>query len=309
VPSVDASAVSAAAKAARMPSEGTRAAWLFLAPALALIGVFFFLPVAAALLLSLTDFDIYAVAASENTRFVGLHNYAQLLKTPLFWSSLRNTFYFAVVGGPLTIAVSLGAALLVNAKLVRWRSLFRTIYFTPFVTTLVAVAIVWRYLYHTRYGLLNYALGALGMDPIDWLGDPHWAMPAIIVMAVWKNFGYNMLIFIAGLQSIPSELYDAADVDGAGPVRQFMNVTLPMLGPTLLFVAVITMIGYFQLFAEPYVMTQGGPLRSTTSVVLYMYEEGFRWWRMGYAAAIAFVLFIVILLATLVQFRLQRERP
>jgi multiple sugar transport system permease protein len=192
---------------------------------------------------------------------------------------------------------------------VRWRSLFRTIYFTPFVTTLVAVAIVWRYLYHTRYGLLNYALGTLGMDPIDWLGDPHWAMPAIIVMAVWKNFGYNMLIFIAGLQSIPSELYDAADVDGAGAVRQFMNVTLPMLGPTLLFVAVITMIGYFQLFAEPYVMTQGGPLRSTTSVVLYMYEEGFRWWRMGYAAAIAFVLFIVILLATLVQFRLQRERP
>ena len=291
-----------------MPSEGTNAAWLFLAPALALIGVFFFVPVAAALLLSLTDFDIYAVASSENTRFVGLHNYVQLLKTPLFWSSLRNTFYFALVGGPLTIAVSLGAALLVNAKLVRWRSFFRTIYFTPFVTTLVAVAIVWRYLYHTRYGLLNYMLVTLGMSPIDWLGDPRWAMPAIILMAVWKNFGYNMLIFIAGLQSIPDELYDAANVDGAGAVRQFMNVTLPMLGPTLLFVGVITMIGYFQLFAEPYVMTQGGPLRSTTSVVLYMYEEGFRWWRMGYAAAIAFVLFIVILLATLVQFRLQRER-
>jgi len=300
--------MSASARPARMPSEGTNAAWLFLAPALALVGVFFFLPVAAALLLSLTDFDIYAVASSENTRFVGLHNYVQLLKTPLFWSSLKNTFYFALVGGPLTIAVSLGAALLVNAKLVRWRSFFRTIYFTPFVTTLVAVAIVWRYLYHTRYGLLNYALGALGIAPIDWLGDPHWAMPAIILMAVWKNFGYNMLIFIAGLQSIPDELYDAANVDGAGPVRQFMNVTLPMLGPTLLFVGVITMIGYFQLFAEPYVMTQGGPLRSTTSVVLYMYEEGFRWWRMGYAAAIAFVLFIVILLATLVQFRLQRER-
>jgi multiple sugar transport system permease protein len=300
--------MSASARPARMPSEGTNAAWLFLAPALALIGVFFFLPVAAALLLSLTDFDIYAVASSENTRFVGLHNYVQLLKTPLFWSSLKNTFYFALVGGPLTIAVSLGAALLVNAKLVRWRSFFRTIYFTPFVTTLVAVAIVWRYLYHTRYGLLNYLLVTLGLTPIDWLGDPRWAMPAIILMAVWKNFGYNMLIFIAGLQSIPDELYDAANVDGAGPVRQFMNVTLPMLGPTLLFVGVITMIGYFQLFAEPYVMTQGGPLRSTTSVVLYMYEEGFRWWRMGYAAAIAFVLFIVILLATLVQFRLQRER-
>jgi multiple sugar transport system permease protein len=133
-------------------------------------------------------------------------------------------------------------------------------------------------------------------------------MPAIILMAVWKNFGYNMLIFIAGLQSIPEELYDAANVDGAGPWRTFRSVTLPMLGPTLLFVGVITMIGYFQLFAEPYVMTQGGPLRSTTSVVLLMYEEGFRWWRMGYAAAIAFVLFVVILIATLVQLRLQKER-
>lgn len=295
--------VTAGVRPGRMPGEGTNAAWLFLAPALVLIGVFFFVPVAASLLLSLTDFDIYAVASAENTRFVGLRNYGQLVKSPLFWSSLKNTFYFALVGGPLTIAVSLGAALLVNAKLVRWKSLFRTIYFTPFVTTLVAVAIVWRYLYHTRYGLLNYGLQTLGVTPVDWLGDPRWAMPAIILMAVWKNFGYNMLIFIAGLQSIPDELYDAAKVDGAGAVRQFLNVTLPMLGPTLLFVGVITMIGYFQLFAEPYVMTQGGPLRSTTSVVLLMYEEGFRWWRLGYAAAIAFVLFLVILLATLVQLR------
>jgi multiple sugar transport system permease protein len=291
-----------------MPGEGTNAGWIFLAPALVLIGVFFFVPVAASLLLSLTDFDIYAVASAENTRFVGLRNYRQLLETSLFWTSLQNTFYFALIGGPLTIAVSLGAALLVNAKLVRWKSLFRTIYFTPFVTTLVAVAIVWRYLYHTRYGLLNYGLEALGIAPVDWLGDPRWAMPAIILMAVWKNFGYNMLIFIAGLQSIPDELYDAAKVDGAGPVRQFWNVTLPMLGPTLVFVGVVTMIGYFQLFAEPYVMTQGGPLRSTTSVVLLMYEEGFRWWRMGYAAAIAFVLFLVILIATLIQLRLQRAR-
>jgi len=300
--------VTSSAKRVRMPADGTSAAWLFVAPALVLIGVFFFLPVVAALLLSVTDFDIYAVASASNTRFVGLRNYATLLETPLFWSSLRNTFYFAVVGGPLTIAVSLGAALLLNAKLVRWKSLFRTVYFTPFVTTLVAVAIVWRYLYHTRYGLLNYALSAVGVAPVDWLGDPRWAMPAIILMAVWKNFGYNMLIFIAGLQSIPEELYDAANVDGAGPWRTFRSVTLPMLGPTLLFVGVITMIGYFQLFAEPYVMTQGGPLRSTTSVVLLMYEEGFRWWRMGYAASIAFVLFIVILVATLIQLRIQRGR-
>ena len=292
----------------RIPSEANTAAWFFLGPALALIGVFFFLPVAASLLLSVTDFDLYGIANPGNTRFVGFDNYARLLQTPDFWLALRNTFYFAFVGGPLTIAVSLGAALLLSSKLVRFKSFFRTIYFTPFVTTLVAVAIVWKYLYHTRYGLFNYALGSIGIEPIDWLGDPKWAMPAIILMAVWKSFGYNMLIFIAGLQAIPEDLYDAAEIDGASATRRFFSITLPMLAPTLVFVSVITMIGYFQLFAEPYVMTQGGPLRSTTSVVLLMYEEGFRWWRMGYAAAIAFVLFIVILLATLVQFRLQKER-
>ena len=165
-----------------------------------------------------------------------------------------------------------------------------------------------RYLYHPQYGLLNYVIGALGGPRIDWLGDPRWAMPAIILLAVWKNFGYNMLIFIAGLQAIPEELYEAAHLDGASAVQRFRHVTVPMLGPTLLFVSVITMIGYFQLFAEPYVMTQGGPLRATTSVVLLMYEEGFRWWRMGHAAAIAFVLFLVILAATLIQFRIQRAR-
>ncbi|HVD61106.1 MAG TPA: sugar ABC transporter permease [Gemmatimonadaceae bacterium] len=295
-------------KAVRMPAEANTAAWFFLAPALLLITVFFFVPVVASLILSVTDFDIYGIANPSNTRFVGLRNYQKLLSTPDFWNALKNTFYFAFVGGPLTIAVSLGAALLLNSKLVRFKGFFRTIYFTPFVTTLVAVAIVWRYLYHTRYGLFNYGLGKLGIAPIDWLGDPHWAMPAIILMAVWKSFGYNMLIFIAGLQAIPEELYDAAEIDGAGPFRRFFSITLPMLAPTLVFISVITMIGYFQLFAEPYVMTQGGPLRSTTSVVLLMYEEGFRWWRMGYAAAVAFVLFIVILIATLLQFRLQKER-
>jgi multiple sugar transport system permease protein len=294
-------------KALRMPAEANTAAWFFLAPALLLITVFFFLPVIASLVLSVTDFDIYGIANPSNTRFVGFRNYSKLLSTPDFWNALKNTFYFAFVGGPLTIAVSLGAALLLNSKLVRFKGFFRTVYFTPFVTTLVAVAIVWRYLYHTRYGLFNYGLGKLGIAPIDWLGDPHWAMPAIILMAVWKSFGYNMLIFIAGLQAIPEELYEAAEIAGAGPVRRFFSITLPMLAPTLVFISVITMIGYFQLFAEPYVMTQGGPLRSTTSVVLLMYEEGFRWWRMGYAAAIAFVLFIVILIATLLQFRLQKE--
>jgi multiple sugar transport system permease protein len=293
------------------PLSGTEqngAAWAFLAPALLLLGVFFFLPVAASLLLSFTDFDIYAIADLGNVRLIGLRNYARLLDTPLFWVALRNTLYFVLVGGPLTVAVSLAAALLVNARLVRFKGFFRTVYFAPFVTTLVAIAIVWRYLYHPQYGMLNYLLGALGIGPIDWLGDPRWAMPAIILLAAWKNFGYNMLIFIAGLQAIPDELYEAAYLDGAGAWRRFRHVTLPMLGPTLVFVGLVTAIGFFQLFAEPYVMTRGGPLRSTTSLVLLMYEEGFRWWRMGYAAAVAFVLFALILGAMLAQRRTQRER-
>lgn len=281
--------------------EQARAGWGFVTPALVLIGVFFVLPVAASLILSLTDFDLYAIADPRNTRLVGLRNYVALFRNPLFWTALENTFYFALVGGPLTVVTSLGAALLVNARLVPFKPFFRTIFFVPFVTTLVAVAVVWRYLYHPRYGLFNYALSAIHVGPIDWLGNPRWAMPAIIIMAVWKNFGYNMLICIAGLQSVPDELYEAAALDGATALQRFRYVTLPMLRPTLVFVVIVTMIGYFQLFAEPYVMTAGGPLRKTTSLVLLMYEEGFRWWRMGAAAAMAFVLFAIIGMASAIR--------
>jgi len=294
--------------AAKTPEwRAGRAGWLFIAPAITLIAVFFFLPVGASLLLSITDFDLYAVANPSNVRIVGTRNYTDLLQNPTFWLALKNTFYFALVGGPLTVATSLGAALLVNAKAVRFKTFFRTIYFLPFVTTLGAVAIVWRYLYHPQYGFLNYTLGAVGIHPIDWLGNPRWAMPAIILLAVWKNFGYNMLIFIAGLQSVPEDLYEAASLDGAGAVRQFWHVTLPNLAPTFFFVGVVTMIGYFQLFAEPYVMTTGGPLGATTSLVLFMYEEGFRWWRLGVAASIAFLLFLIILVWTAIQLRLERR--
>jgi multiple sugar transport system permease protein len=278
------------------------------APALTLIGVFFFLPVLAGLVLSFTDFDIYAIGRPDVARFVGVRNYAQVLTNPLFWQALFNTFYFVIVGGPLSVLASLVAAMLVSARLARFPGLFRSIFFMPVVTTLVAVAIVWRYLYHPQYGLLNWALGLAGIGPVDWLGNPHTAMLGIILMAVWKNFGYNMLIFVAGLQSIPEELYEAAALDGASPWQRFVHVTLPGLAPTFLFVGVMTMLGNFQLFSEPYVMTQGGPLRATTTVVLLMYEEGFRWWRMGMAAAIAFVLFVIMLGGTLLQMRLARER-
>ena len=282
------------------------AAWCFVAPALLIIAVFFFLPVVAALAMSLTDFDIYALADSRNLRLVGLQNYARLLQTPLFWQAFGNTLYFVVVGVPLSITVSFGAALLLHSRLVKFRAFFRTALFAPVVTTLVAVAVIWRYLFHPHYGLLNYTLGRIGIPPIDWLGDPHWAMPAIIVFAVWKNFGYNMIILLAGLQSIPEQLYEAARIDGASMWQQFRHVTLPMLAPIVTMVNILTIAGYFQLFAEPYVMTQGGPLQSTVSVLYFMYEEGFKWWNLGSASAVAFVLFLFIFCVTAVQLRLAR---
>jgi multiple sugar transport system permease protein len=284
-----------------------RIAWLFLGPGLAAIGLFFFLPVLAALLLSFSDFGIYALGDIRYAQFVGLNNYFRLFDDPLFWKALGNTLYFLLVGGPLSIAASLGAALLLQSRLVRFRAFFRFIYFAPVVTTLVAVAVVWRYVYHPRFGILNYLLSLFGIAPIDWLGDPHWAMPAIILLAVWKNFGYNMLIFIAGLQNIPGQLYEAASIDGAGWWERFRRITLPMLAPTTVFITIMTVIGYFQLFAEPYVMTQGGPVNSTMSIVLMMYEQGFRWWDMGYAAALAFVLFALIAAASAVQAVVQRR--
>ncbi len=288
-------------------NAAARSAFLLLLPALSAIGVFFIIPVVGALILSFTDFDIYALANWSNARFVGAKNYTDLLADPLFWKALRNTLYFLLVGGPLSIAVSLATALLLQARLVRWKGVFRTALFAPVVTTLVAVAIVWRFVYHPRFGVLNYVLSLAGIGPVDWLGDPDWAMPAIILLAVWKNFGYNMIIFIAGLQNIPQELYEAAKIDGAGRWQQFTAITIPMLAPTTLFISIITMIGYLQLFAEPYVMTQGGPLNSTLSLVLMMYEQGFRWWNMGYSAALAFILFGLILIPSLVQARIGRS--
>src|ERR1051326_6684173 len=214
----------------------SRAGLLFIAPAIFLLAVFFFAPVIAGFALSLTDFDLYSIGDIHNLRFVALRNYADLLGSGVFWTALGNTLYFALAGGPLTVLVSLGAALLVNSKLTRFKSLFRTVYFAPVVTTLVAVAIVFRYLYHPRFGMINRVLESIGLHGVDWLSDPLLAMPAIIAVAARKNFGYNMIIFIAGLQTIPDELYEAARIDGAGEWKQFRHVTLPMLGPTFLFV-------------------------------------------------------------------------
>jgi len=275
--------------------------YFFLAPALATLLIFFFLPVLAAFIISFTDFDLYALGNLARTRFIGLDNYVRLLHDPLFWKALLNTLYFVLVGSPLTISAALIAALGLNARELRLRNWFRLGYFSPVVTSLVAVAVVWRYLYHPRFGLINYFLSFLGLDPINWLGDPAWAMPALILLAVWKNFGYYMMIFLAGLQTIPDYLYEAARLDGAGWWQQQRHITLPQLAPTTFFITLMTVIAYFQFFAESYVMTQGGPVNSTLSIVFYLYQQGFRWWRMGYSTSIAFMLFIIIFVLAVAQ--------
>ena len=282
-------------------NRGSRAGWTFVGPALIAISLFFVLPVFAALALSLTDFDIYALADWDNLRFIGIENYTRLLRNPLFWRALGNNLWFVVFGTPLSIGVSLGAAMILNARTVHWRPIWRVALFAPYVTTVVATAVVWRYLLHTRYGMINYGLESIGLPGVDWLGSPAAALPAILLFVVWKTFGYNMLIFLAVLQTVPEDLHEAAKIDGAGTFTRFRHVTLPAIAPTLLLVSIITMAGFFQLFAEPYVMTQGGPAQRTVTMLYFMYEEGFKWWNLGSASAVAFVLFICILAVTLVQ--------
>ena len=269
--------------------------YVFVGPALLVLLVFFLAPVIGALVMSFTDFDIYAMADLKNLRFIGLGNYIDLLSTPLFWRAFGNTCYFALVGAPLSIMVSLGAAMALNVPGVALKSAYRTALFAPNVATLVAAAVIWRYLLDFRYGWVNLALGHIGLHPVDWIGNPHWSMPAIILFSIWKNFGYNMLILLAALQNIPEDLYDAARVDGAGLWSRFVHVTLPGVAPSLWMVALLTIAGYFQLFAEPYVITQGGPAQSTVSLLYFMYQDGFKWWNLGHASATAFILFFVLL--------------
>ena len=284
-----------------------RAGWAMASPALAAILLFFVLPAIASLFLSFTDFDIYALADIGNLRFVGFQNYERLLENPLFWKAMTNTLLFVAVGTPFIVALSLFAAMLVNSRWLTWRPVWRVALFAPYVTTLVATAVVWRYLLHTRYGLLNYLLSFFGVPPVDWLGSPTASLPAILLFVGWKTFGYNMIIFLAALQTVPRELDEAARIDGAGWFTRLRHVTLPAIAPTLLLVSVLTVAGMFQLFAEPYVMTQGGPAQSTVTILYFMYEEGFKWWNLGSGAAVAFLLFLCILAVTLVQFRLAKR--
>jgi len=280
---------------------------LFVAPVLFATFVVLVLPTIGAALLSFTDFDIYALSDPANLSFVGFDNYVQLLSMPLFWRAVANTVLFAVIGVPAAIALSLLAAVLVHDATVQWKPLWRLLLFAPYVTTLVATALVWKYVLDAQAGLLNRALGLLGIAPVDWLGEPRTSIPATLIFIVWKVFGYNMLVFAAALSTAPIELYDAARLDGAGRWMRFRHVTLPALGPALLLAAVLSVANFLQVFAEPYVMTHGGPAQSTVTILYFMFDQGLAWWNLGLASAVAVLLFIAILLLTVLQVRIGRR--
>jgi ABC-type sugar transport system permease subunit len=282
--------------------------WAFALPFVIIFLVFMAGPIAASLVLSFTDFGLRDLRNPLGTDFIGLDNYIELLGDPTFRVALLNTAYFVVVGVPLTLILGLAVALALDRGIRRFRTIFRVGYYLPVVTSIVAVAVVWRFVLNPDYGLLNMTLGAIGLQGKDWLGDPELAMPSLIVMAAWRNLGFAMVLFLAGLQTIPVQLYEAASIDGAGRWAAFKSVTLPLLRPTLLFAVVITTIGYLQVFEEPFVMTDGGPLDRTLSVSMFMYEEGFEFFHQGYAAAIAWVLFLLVAIVAVVQFRLLRSQ-
>uniref|UniRef100_UPI0026118803 carbohydrate ABC transporter permease n=1 Tax=uncultured Sphingomonas sp. TaxID=158754 RepID=UPI0026118803 len=282
----------------------SRTAWAFVVPVLVIIALVFVVPTALALALSVTDYSVYALADWSNLRFVGPGNFITLLSTPLFWRALGNTALFAGLGVPMAIGTSLAAALLLNDATVRWKPLWRVALFAPYVTSVVATATVWQFLLNTRFGLLNRGLATIGIAPVDWLGNPSLSIPAILLFVTWKIFGYNMIVFTAALSAVPHDLMEAARIDGASRWGRFRHVTLPAIGPTLLLAAVMSVAGFLQLFAEPYVMTQGGPSQSTVTVLYFMFDEGFKWWNLGQASAVALILFVLILALTAVQARI-----
>ena len=287
-------------------SGRSRAGAAFAFPAGAAVLAFLLLPTIAGLALSTTDFDIYASVDLARLRFVGLGNYVALLADPLFGRAFANTLLFVGLGVPLVIAAALGAALLLHSRTVRWAPLWRVALFTPYATTIVATAVVWRYLLDTRFGLINRALGAVGIAPVDWLGDPATSIPAVLLFHTWRVFGYYMILFSAALAATPQDLLDAARLDGAGPLDRLRHVVLPAIGPTFLLVAMLSATALFQLFDEPYIMTMGGPGGRTVTMTYFLVEQGFEWWSLGYASAVATLLFLCILAVAAIQLRLGR---
>lgn len=311
-----------ASEAGRSPGDGTgsgrrrrgrraaaeaRAGILLSLPFVVLFTVFIAWPVLQSMFMSFTDMRISDIRSPFSVNFVGLENYLTAFEDPVFRRAALNTGVFVLIGVPLTIIAGLAAALALNQGVMRLRGVFRMGFYTPVVTSIVAVAVVWRFLLRPDNGLVNTVLGWVGIDGPNWLGDERTALLSLIVMAVWRNFGTSMVIFLAGLQAVDRGLHEAAALDGANAWQRFRNITIPSIRPTLLFVLVTTSIGYLQFFEEPFVMTGGGPLNSTISASMYTYNQ-FGFGNYGMAGAMAYLTFIVIGIVTLAQFRLMREK-
>ncbi len=283
-------------------------AWIFISPCLLGLLVFTYLPTFASIGLSFSYWDLLG-----NPTWVGLENYETVLSDPLFWKTFLNTWFFVIISGVLEVCFGLGLAVVLN-QAVKGQNWFRTAYFLPFITPMVSVAIVWGWIYDPEYGVLNWLLSGIGFldtfrggEPIAWLYDPNTAMWGIIILRVWKNVGYNLIIFLAGLQGISNAIYESAKLDGAGRWATFWKLTLPMITPTLFFVVMVTLINAFQAFDSIYLLTQGGPEHSTDVMVYWLFKNAFEFYKIGPASAIAYVIFMVILVLTLIQWQLRKR--
>lgn len=288
-------------------SRTLKAPYLFIAPALLLLLLFSIIPIFVAFFISFTDMSLVGLADWSKINFVSFDNYQEIISDPVFLKSIQNTIFYVVLGVPLVIVMSLGLALMINFGKNKLFSAFRMIFYTPAITNVVAVAVVFSYLYNPSFGFLNYLLSLVHLPAVPWLTDPTIAKISLIILGVWRAIGTNMLIFLAAIQGIPKELYEAASLDGASKKAQIFYITIPSLRFSTFFVTVTTLIGWLQFFEEPFVMTNGGPLDSTTSVALFIYRNGFQFSKFGYAAAGSFILFAVIILVTLFQFRMQKR--
>ena len=275
-------------------------AYLFIAPQLLGLLLFIVGPVVFAFIISFMKWDI-----GSSPEWLGVANYGKQFSDPIFWKVSKNTAIFALLNIPLTVVGALILALLLNMNL-RGKVLFRAAYFIPAVTSSVAVALIWTWLYNPNYGLINSVLASVGIQGPGWLSDVRWALPSIVIMTVWQGLGYNMILFLAGLQGVPSHLYEAAKIDGAGSWQRFWRITLPMISPTTFFVVIMLLIGSMQIFSEPYMMTRGGPADATNVLVLHIFNTAFQFFRMGEASAISFILFTAILIVTIVQFKFSK---
>ncbi|NEN05864.1 sugar ABC transporter permease [Diaminobutyricibacter tongyongensis] len=281
--------------------------YLFVTPAMLLLLAFGVFPILVAALVSTTDMNISGLADWSNVNFIGANNYVKLFADPDFWQAIGNTAFFVVIGVPSVVLLSLGVALLLNRS-GNWffRSL-RAFYFIPAITAIVAISLVWGYLYNTQFGLLNWLLSLVGVPPVQWLSDPTLAKFSVALVAIWRGTGLNIIIFLAALQGVPREYVEAASLDGAGEWRITRSIVIPLLRFAIFFVTVTTIISWFQFFDEAYVLTNGGPLGATTSISIFLYHQGFQQSAFGYASAGSLILFVMIAVVTLAQLRLRRS--